>query len=243
MMESRRRRGAILAAVAASAFVVGVSGCGDDLKGPSADTVHGKQLFVERCGACHTLARAETRGTVGPNLDAAFQESLSEGFGRDTVEGIVHEQILFPESRMPARVVTGDDADDVAAYVAESVAKSGRDTGALATAVRTATQTSARAQGGRLEIDANPQGQLAYTVRDATAPAGQVTIDSRNDSAIPHDIAIQEGTNGPTLGTGRIVDRGGVSTVTVTLRPGRYTFFCTVPGHRQAGMQGTITVR
>jgi len=243
MMESRRRRGAILGAVAASAFVVGVSGCGDDLKGTHADTVHGKQLFVERCGACHTLARAGTRGVVGPNLDAAFQTSLSEGFGRDTVEGVVHEQILYPNSRMPARIVTGDDAKDVAAYVASAAGKSGEDTGALASAVRTATQTSARAENGRLEIDANPDGQLAYTVRDATATAGQITIDSRNDSSIPHDIAIQEGTDGATLGTGRIVDRGGVSTVTVDLRPGRYTFFCTVPGHREGGMQGTITVR
>jgi mono/diheme cytochrome c family protein len=243
MMKSRRRRGTILAAVAASAFVVGVSGCGDDLKGAHADVVHGKQLFVERCGACHTLSRAQTRGTVGPNLDAAFSESLSEGFGRDTVEGVVHEQILFPGSRMPARVVTGDDAKDVAAYVAESVGKRGQDTGALATAVRSATQTSARETSGRLEIDANPDGQLAYTVRDATATAGPIQIDSRNASSIPHDIAIQQGTDGPQVGQGRVVSRGGVSTVSATLRPGRYTFYCTIPGHREAGMQGTITVR
>ena len=77
----------------------------------------------------------------------------------------------------------------------------------------------------------------------ATATAGALTIDSRNASATPHDIAIQQGTNGPVARHGRTVSNGGVSTVSVNLRPGTYTFYCTLPGHRQAGMQGTLTVR
>lgn len=244
MMMSRRRRGTFVATVAASAFVVGLAGCGgDDLKGSRADVVHGKQLFVERCGACHTLARAGTRGTVGPDLDAAFAQSLSEGFGRSTVRGAVHEQILYPNSRMPAKVVKGQSALDVAAYVAQAVAKPGEDEGALATAVRRAEQGSATAQNGKLEIDANPDGQLAYTVSAASAPAGALQIDSRNASSIPHDIALQEGTDGAELGKGETVSGGGVSRVSVDLRPGRYTFYCTLPGHREAGMQGTLTVR
>jgi len=244
MRMSRRRRGTLVATVAASALVVGLAGCGgDDLKESRADVVHGKQLFVERCGACHTLARAGTRGTVGPDLDMAFAQSLSDGFGRDTVRGVVREQILFPSSRMPARIVTGQNATDVAAYVAQSVAKSGEDEGALASAVRKAEQSEATAQNGRLEIDANPDGQLAYTVSAATAPAGALEIDSRNDSTVPHDIAIQEGSDGPELGKGETVSGGGVSSVSVDLRPGRYTFYCTLPGHREAGMEGTLTVR
>lgn len=244
MMMSRRRRGTFVATVAASAFVVGLAGCGgDDLKGSRADVVHGKQLFVERCGACHTLARAGTRGTVGPDLDAAFAQSLSEGFGRSTVRGVVHEQILYPNSRMPAKVVKGQSALDVAAYVAQAVAEPGEDEGALATAVRRAEQGTATAQNGKLEIDANPDGQLAYTVSAASAPAGALQIDSRNASSIPHDIALQEGTDGPELGKGETVSGGGVSRVSVDVRPGRYTFYCTLPGHREAGMQGTLTVR
>jgi plastocyanin len=238
------RRGAALAAITATAAVA-LAGCGSDVKGEHADLVNGKQLFVERCGACHALARASTRGTVGPDLDDAFAQSLSEGFGRSVVDGVVKEQILYPSvsGEMPAKLVTGQDAVDVAGYVAASAAKPGEDTGALATAVRSTSQRTAAAQAGKLEIDANPDGQLAYEVSSATAGPGGLQIDSRNASSIPHDIALQEGTGGNLLGKGRTVSNGGVSTVSVSVRPGRYTFYCTLPGHREGGMQGTLTVR
>lgn len=237
------RRGAAFAAITATAAVV-LAGCGSDIKGGHADLVKGKQLFVERCGACHTLARAGTRGTVGPNLDDAFAQSLSEGFKRSVVRGVVKEQILYPSrsGQMPAKLVTGQSAIDVAAYVAGAAAKPGDDAGALATAVRAAAQRSASAQDGKLEIDANPDGQLAYEVSSATAAAGALEIDSKNASATPHDIAL-EGPDGRVIARGGTVSNGGVSTVSVTLRPGRYTFYCTLPGHREAGMQGTLIVR
>jgi mono/diheme cytochrome c family protein len=238
------RRRAALAAITATAAVV-LAGCGSDVKGDRADLVHGKQLFVQRCGACHSLARAGTRGTVGPDLDDSFAQSLDEGFGRSVVRGVVKEQILYPSvsGEMPAKLVTGQGAVDVAAYVADAAAKPGEDTGALAAAVRSVSQRAATAQGGRLEIDANPDGQLAYEVSSATASAGALQIDSRNASGTPHDIALQEGTSGRVLGDGEVVSNGGVSSVSVSLRPGRYTFYCTVPGHREGGMQGTLTVR
>jgi mono/diheme cytochrome c family protein len=237
------RRRAALAAITATAAVV-LAGCGSDVKGDRADLVHGKQLFVQRCGSCHTLARAGTRGTVGPDLDEAFAQSLGEGFKRSVVRGVVHEQILYPSISgvMPAKLVTGQSAVDVAAYVADAAAKPGEDTGALASAVRAVSQRSATAQGGRLEIDANPDGQLAYEVSSATAPAGALEIDSRNASGTPHDIAL-EGPDGRQLGNGPVVSNGGVSRVSVSLRPGRYTFYCTVPGHREGGMEGMLTVR
>lgn len=239
-----RRRGAAFGAVAALAALA-FAGCGEDIKGDRADLIHGKQLFVERCGACHTLARAGTRGAVGPDLDAAFAQSLQDGFKRDTVQGVVKEQILWPTTagRMPAKVVTGQDAVDVAAYVAFAAAKPGDDEGALATAVRSAEQRSASAENGMLSIPADPNGQLAYLVSDATAPAGALEIDSRNDATIPHDIALQEGTDGPELAKGETVSGGGVSSISVDLRPGTYTFYCTLPGHREGGMEGTLTVR
>ena len=237
------RRGAAIAAITATAAVA-LAGCGSDIKGDRADLVHGKQLFVQRCGACHTLARAGTRGTVGPSLDDAFAQSLDDGFGRSVVRDVVEKQILHPSksSQMPAKLVTGQSAVDVAAYVADAAAKAGEDTGALATAVRAVSQRTATAQGGRLEIDADPNGQLAYVVSGATAPAGTLAIDSRNAASIPHDIAL-EGPDGRELAEGPDVSNGGVSSISVDLRPGRYTFFCSVPGHRDGGMEGTLTVR
>jgi mono/diheme cytochrome c family protein len=237
------RRGAAFAAITATAAVV-LAGCGSDIKGDHADLVQGKQLFAQRCGACHTLARAGSRGTVGPDLDAAFSQALSEGFERTVITGVVKEQILYPSvsGQMPAKLVTGQSAVDIAAYVAYAAAKPGDDTGALATAVRAVSQRTATAQGGKLEIDANPDGQLAYQASSATATAGALEIDSRNASGTPHDIAL-EGPDGRELGNGAVVSGGGVSRVSVNLRPGRYTFYCSVPGHREGGMEGTLTVR
>ena len=90
----------------------------------NADVVAGKLLFVQKCGACHALARAGTKGTMGPNLDEAFQQAIKDGFERSDFAGAVHGQILHPNAYgpMPAKLVTGDDAHDVAAYVAQSVA-------------------------------------------------------------------------------------------------------------------------
>jgi len=238
------RRGAAVAALAAVGATA-LAGCGSDIKGDQADLVHGKQLFVQRCGACHTLARAGTRGTVGPNLDDAFAEPLSVGFRRSVVRGVVKQQIEYPNvmGKMPGKIVTGQSATDVASYVAYAVAKSGQDSGALASAVPSVSQRTATAQNGTLEIDANPSGQLAYQVSSATARPGALVISSRNAASIPHDIAIQQGTNGRVLAVGPTVSNGGVSRISVDLRPGTYTFYCTLPGHRQAGMQGTLTVR
>jgi uncharacterized cupredoxin-like copper-binding protein len=67
-----------------------------------------------------------------------------------------------------------------------------------------------------------------------------VTIDMKNASSVPHDIAVQG--NGINQ-VGKVVSSGGVSTVQASLKPGKYTFYCSVPGHRQAGMVGTLTVK
>lgn len=109
-----------------------LAACGRD----EPDLSNGKAQFVQSCGSCHTLERAGTAGNQGPNLDAAFQGALDVGFDRDTVEGIVHEQIQNPRktSIMPANLVTGDDARDVAAYVGYASARKGEDAGALAEA-------------------------------------------------------------------------------------------------------------
>jgi mono/diheme cytochrome c family protein len=233
-------RAALCAAIVA--VVPALSACGG-VKDPQADVVAGKQLFVQKCGACHTLNRANTKGTQGPDLDDAFQQSLKEGFGETAVRGVVYKQILYPNRlrnaqgiKMPAKLVSGQDAHDVAAYVASVAARTGRDSGRLASAVRAAGGGTAVEKAGVISIPADPNGQLAYTYAKATGTAGATTIAMPNRSGTGHDIVIDG------LGKGAVVSKG-VSSFKATLKPGKYTYYCSVPGHRAAGMQGTLTVR
>jgi plastocyanin len=235
-----------LAALALAGVLGAVAaGCGGVKGGDNPNLIAGKQQFVAKCGSCHTLARAGTKGIVGPNLDEAFRRSLAEGFGRDTVRNVVESQIQVPnpEGAMPKDLVKGSRLRDVAAYVAQSVARSGQDTGLLATAVAPAgSGKPAVEKGGKLQIEASPTGQLAYITNKATAKAGSVTVEMPNKSGVDHNIAIQQGKSGAILGASPIIAKGAAKT-TVTLKAGTYTFFCQVPGHRQAGMEGTLTVQ
>lgn len=95
--------------------------------------------------------------------------------------------------------------------------------------------------GAALEIEADPEGNLAFTSDTASSKAGKVTVDFNNESPVPHDVAI-ESEGGETVGQTEIIAEGSDST-SVTLKPGTYHYFCTVPGHRQAGMEGTLTVK
>lgn len=113
---------ALLALVALGASVVVASGCGTT----SGDTARGRELFRTNCGTCHTMAQAGTSGTQGPNLDDAFAAAREIGQDSDTVEGIVRAQVENPRPSngdpavsMPADIVTGQELDDVAAYVGE----------------------------------------------------------------------------------------------------------------------------
>ncbi len=95
--------------------------------------------------------------------------------------------------------------------------------------------------GSTLEFEADPEGSLAYTTTAATAKAGKVTVEFNNPQGLPHDVAI-ENSGGEEVGATAQITEGTDST-TVDLKPGTYTFFCTVPGHREAGMEGTLTVK
>jgi plastocyanin len=102
-----------------------------------------------------------------------------------------------------------------------------------------APPSSPAAVATTLKLAANPAGQLAYTTKSLTAKAGKLTIDFSNASPVEHDVAIAQGS---TVAGQTPVFTGGSKTLTVTLKPGTYTFYCTVPGHRAAGMEGTLTV-
>ena len=170
VLSSKGVRAAVAAVLVVCAGLT-VSACSATQDDADVDVVAGKRLFAERCGSCHILSRAETKGVAGPNLDEAFQQSLKDGLGRSGIRGVVRAQINAPSigSGMPADLVTGDQADQVAAYVAESVDRPGKDSGLLATAVpKAGGGEPAVAKGGTLDIAADPGGQLAYVTNEAS---------------------------------------------------------------------------
>lgn len=95
--------------------------------------------------------------------------------------------------------------------------------------------------GSTAQFEADPGGGLAYTSDTATARAGKVTIELDNSQAVPHDVTI-EAPSGEDVGKTEIITESSTS-ATVNLKPGEYTFYCSVPGHREAGMEGTLTVK
>lgn len=105
----------------------------------------------------------------------------------------------------------------------------------------TAAAPSPAAGGSqKLSLKAGPGSQLKYDKKTLQAKTGKVTIAMTNPSALSHSVAIEGNGVGA---AGEVVAPNGTSTVSADLKPGTYTFFCTVPGHRQAGMQGTLTVK
>lgn len=92
--------------------------------------------------------------------------------------------------------------------------------------------------GSTVKISADPSGALKYEQTDVSATAGSITIDFTNMSSLPHDVTIEG--NGASGATDQITD--STTSTTVDLDPGTYTFFCSVDGHRAAGMEGTLTV-
>jgi mono/diheme cytochrome c family protein len=166
----------LLAALAAVAIALPLGACGRD----DADLENGKAKFVANCGSCHTLSRAGTQGTTGPSLDAAFQTALADGMDRDTIEGIVHRQILHPrsDSVMKPDIVSGDDAGDVAAYVGYAAARKGDDEGRLAAAglaqAKTGDQifTAAGCAGCHTFKPAGSTGNIGPSLDDLKSAAG-----------------------------------------------------------------------
>jgi cbb3-type cytochrome c oxidase subunit III len=126
------RRGGLLGV--ALLLAVGGGGCGGTgglSEGGSASS--GAPLFIEKCGGCHTLRAAGTQGQIGPNLDDAFAQDRKDGIPNSTIQNVVHDQIKYPAPEkisshipaMPKNLVTGEDADSVAAYVASVAAVEG----------------------------------------------------------------------------------------------------------------------
>lgn len=239
----------LLAVLAACALAL-AAGCGRE---EEPDLENGKALFKQKCQSCHDLARADSQGnTIGPSLDAAFANAKREGEGESTIEGVVDDQIKNPLGpQMPANLVTGQDARDVAAYVAYAAARPGEDTGRLAQAGRPADRKEpVAATGTTLTLEADPTGATAFTVPGkpdegrvitATAKPGPLELVMPNPSSTDHNIAIRGDALQPKLGP--VVNKGGTSRVKVTVKAGEFTFFCSVGAHEQGGMAGKLTVK
>ena len=106
-----------------------------------------------------------------------------------------------------------------------------------------ATTTGGGGGGGGATIDfSTPSGsELAYNQKSASTTAGTDTISFDNVQAQEHDVKIEDSSGAEVGGTDLVAS--GTATATVDLQPGTYTFFCSVPGHREAGMEGTLTVK
>jgi plastocyanin len=107
---------------------------------------------------------------------------------------------------------------------------------------KSASSSSSASSGGassNLKLSADPSGALKFNKKKLAAKAGAVTITMSNPSTLPHAIAVEG--NGVDK-DGETAMQGGTSTVSVDLKPGKYEFYCPVDSHKQAGMEGTLTV-
>jgi cytochrome c6 len=187
--------------------VLAASGCGAVKKVGNGDVAHGKELFSLApkgqsltCATCHTLADANASGTTGPNLDDAFSSDKQQGFSRQTMADIVRGQMAYPDPKgpMPANLYTGQDADDIALYVAQcaGVPHCG------VTAETPATTTAPSSSGGTTTTTAAPPAGTAvgkhifqtagctgcHTLKDAGATG---TVGPNLDSLKPSKAAVQ----------------------------------------------------
>lgn len=131
------------------------------------------------------------------------------------------------------------------------VACGGSDNSTTTTATESGGKANAAPESGKeatggggssaLKFEADPNGELAYTTTKASAKAGNVTVDFNNPQSLTHDVVIED-SSGKEVGKTELIGNEETST-TVDLKPGTYTFYCSVPGHREAGMEGTLTVK
>jgi plastocyanin len=109
------------------------------------------------------------------------------------------------------------------------------------TSSATTTTTAPSGAAQTLAVSANPEGLLKFQPSSLTAKAGKVTINFSNPASLEHNLSVESPSKSVLAATPTFA--GGAKTVTVTLTPGTYKFFCSVPGHRAAGMEGTLQVK
>ena len=151
----------------------------------------------------------------------------------------IHQRLRKGDRMKKASAVLAVTA--LAAFGLAACGGSSNDNGTTAAATSATTTTVAAGGAGTVNISTPSGSTLAYDQKTASAKAGTVTVDFDNKQALQHDVAIAD-SSGKVLGQTDLVSSGTAAT-TVDLQPGTYTFYCTVPGHKEAGMQGTLTVK
>jgi plastocyanin len=131
-----------------------------------------------------------------------------------------------------------EDAEDKAEEAGEEVEEKAGEAKEEAEDAKEDAEDSAGA--ATFDVEADPSGQLAFTEDSATTKAGNVTVNFTNPAPVPHDVRI-ESSDGEDIGGTEVISESNES-AKVDLKPGDYTFYCSVPGHRQAGMEGDLTV-
>jgi plastocyanin len=260
---------ALIAIVAIPYWAIKVRGDDGAAEKPIASSDQtAKTLFQENCGACHTLAAGGTDGVLAPNLDVLLAAGQAES--KSVVDAnclrvlsAIHNGL---NGRMPAGILEGANAKLVASFVARNLeyvnstsevepkndvsASQVRCSTKPATAQATAQKPTKPAKpkpaapsggGSTVDVSADPSGQLKFVQSSLTAPAGNVKFDFTNQAPVAHDFCIQQGSKD--LGCTAQIQGASTSKTFNGLKPGSYTFFCSVPGHEQAGMKGTLTVK
>jgi mono/diheme cytochrome c family protein len=184
----------LVAAAALVALTVLATGCGTEGLPDEGNATRGKQVFTSsgQCGSCHVLADARTPGKVGPNLDDAFAGAREDGFKKSTIAAVVLDQIYYPTagSGMPAKLVKGEDAEAVAAYVAEVAG----DPAAIKAAAAAQKPTG---KGGKADGKAIFASAGCTTCHTLAAAGATGTVGPNLDQAKPSvDLVIQRVTNG-----------------------------------------------
>jgi uncharacterized cupredoxin-like copper-binding protein len=140
------------------------------------------------------------------------------------------KQAAGPEGTSPPPAGSGQNAPGTGANNGQATPGAG-----------SAKKPPASAAAQTLTLSAAASGQLAFSTKTLAGKAGAIRIVMHNPAPVPHNISLQ-GPNGVNL-HGPTVSQNGDSQVQANLKPGSYTFYCSVPGHRQAGMVGTLTVK
>jgi cbb3-type cytochrome c oxidase subunit III len=191
---SRLRSLGVTAALAAGAVVL--AGCGAGGVVSKGDTGTGQKLFVAKCGACHTLAAAGTSGTIGPNLDDAFAEARTNGFKESAIADIVAGQVREPgqystgtsvarlQANMPANLVTGQDLNDVAEFVAANAGSQGFSQQAAPTGTNGEAIFKAKCGGCHTLASAGTTGTVGPNLDQLKPPLARVKTQVEHGGAI-----------------------------------------------------------
>jgi plastocyanin len=170
----------------------------------------------------------------------ALVTAIATSGGSTEKSEVAQTTTTAPESTTPSTPTASTPTSSSPTPTATTpAATTGTTTGTPTATTGTPVPPSSPAAATSLSLAADPGGTLSYTPKTLSAKAGKVTITMTNSSPVGHDVALAEGTK--VLGSTPVFT-GGSKTFTVTLKPGKYSFYCTVPGHRAAGMEGTLTV-